>query len=127
MERNLLIVDDDSYVVAALQRVFLPCSYNIFVATHGIAGLAILGRENIGVVISDQRMPGMLGSEFMARAKAIRPSTIFFAISGHEESKPLEQALREGTIAEFIVKPWNDQALREKIEDAFIRRERAFR
>lgn len=66
---TLLLVDDDPGVLAALKRLLRRENYRILVADSGAAGLALLAEHDVGVIVCDQRMPGMSGSEFLARAQ----------------------------------------------------------
>ena len=73
MERTLLLVDDEEDVIASLERLLRYDGYNILHASSGRQGLEILAKHNIGVVISDQRMPEMSGVEFLAQVKELYP------------------------------------------------------
>ncbi|MGZ5789725.1 MAG: EAL domain-containing protein, partial [Burkholderiaceae bacterium] len=119
--RTLLIVDDEVNIVAALKRLLRPDNYRILTANSGQEGLNILAQYNnaVDVIISDQRMPGMTGVEFLRKAKDLHPATIRIVLSGYTELQSVTDAVNEGAIYKFFTKPWDDEKLRAHIADAF--------
>lgn len=118
-EPGLLLVDDEPNILAALNRLFRREHYQIFTANSGVEGLEILQKENIGVIVSDQRMPGMTGSEFLGLAKNIKPDTIRIILSGYTELNSITEAINRGAIYKFLTKPWEDDLLRTQVFEAF--------
>lgn len=117
--RHLLLVDDEESILKALQRMLRREGYVIHLAASGEEGLAILAREPIGVIITDQRMPAMTGSQFLSKVKETYPDTIRIVLSGYTELNSITDAINRGAIYKFLTKPWDDQLLREQIADAF--------
>jgi PAS domain-containing protein len=78
-----------------------------------------LAQRPIDVIISDQRMPGMNGADFLRQARILRPDTIRIMLSGYTELQSVTDAVNEGAIYKFLTKPWNDEQLREHLRDAF--------
>jgi len=118
-QRTLLLVDDEPNIVSALKRLFRRDGYDILTANSGAEGLALLAEHKIDLIISDQRMPGMTGVEFLRQAKANYPDTIRIVLSGYTELQSVTDAINEGAVFRFLTKPWDDEALREQIQKAF--------
>ncbi len=123
VDKNLLLVDDEQNILASLRRLFRRDGYNIFTAANGPEGLAILKVEDIGVIVSDQRMPEMLGSDFLALAKILKPDTIRIILSGYTELTSVTDAINQGAVFKFLTKPWDDELLREHVRQAFVQYE----
>jgi len=118
-ERRLLLVDDEHNITRSLSRVLRHEGYEILTANSGEQGLELLQSNHVGVVISDQRMPGMSGTEFLSRVRALYPETIRIVLSGYTDLKTITEAINEGEIYKFISKPWEDDLLKANVVDAF--------
>ncbi len=123
MERTLLLVDDEENVVAALERLLRNDGYNILRANSGEQGLEILAQHQVGVVISDQRMPGMSGVEFLTQVKELYPDTIRIVLSGTGDFDTVTAAVNQGAIYKFFGKPWDNEVLRSEVMEAFLHQE----
>ncbi|MBU1426648.1 MAG: EAL domain-containing protein [Gammaproteobacteria bacterium] len=123
MERTLLLVDDEEDVGAALERLLRHDGYKILRASSGQQGLEILAQHEAGVVISDQRMPGMSGVEFLTRVKELYPDTIRIVLSGTGDFDTVTAAINQGAIYKFFTKPWDNDVLRVDVMEAFWRQE----
>lgn len=117
--RALLLVDDEPNVLTSLKRLFRRDGHILYTASSGEEGLQILSTQKINVIISDQRMPGMSGVEFLRAAKIQYPETIRIILSGYAELQYVTQAINEGAIYRFLTKPWDDEQLREQVLRAF--------
>ena len=112
-------MDDERNVLRALERIFLDDDYDILTAVSGEQGLEILNAEPlVKVVISDFRMPGMNGVEFLKEVFKTHPDAIRIVLSGYADTAAVVAAINEGKIYKFIAKPWNDDELRGTIEKA---------
>ncbi len=123
--RTLLLVDDEASVLASLKRLFRRDGYQILTAASGAEALAVLAETAVDVIISDQRMPGMMGVDFLRRAKALHPSTIRMTLSGFTDLQSIIDAVNEGAVYKFLTKPWDDERLREHVAQAFTQKELA--
>ena len=123
--RTLLLVDDETNIVSSLKRLLRPDNYHILTANSGQEGLDILTRHEVDVIVSDQRMPGMTGVEFLSQAKALYPNTVRIVLSGYTELKSVTDAVNEGAIYKLLTKPWDGIQLRGHVEEAFRRKEMA--
>lgn len=117
--RTLLLVDDDVNVISALKRTLRRDGYTILTANSGKQGLDLLANHEVGVVISDQRMPHMTGVEFLSQVKKLYPKTLRIILSGYTELKSVTDAVNQGSIYKFSTKPWDDNLLRDNIREAF--------
>jgi diguanylate cyclase (GGDEF)-like protein/PAS domain S-box-containing protein len=117
--RTLLLVDDEPNVLAALRRLLRLEGYRILIANSAREGLALLALNTVQVILSDQRMPEMTGTEFFFRVKQLHPDTVRIVLSGYTELNSVTDAINQGAIYKFLTKPWDDEALRETIRQAF--------
>lgn len=124
-KRTLLLVDDEDSIVSSLKRLLRRDGYDIVTASSGPQGLQRLAEHEVDVILSDQRMPGMTGVEFLRRAKELYPQTIRMVLSGYTELQSITDAINEGAIYKFLTKPWNDEMVREHIKEAFQQKEMA--
>ncbi len=124
-QRTLLLVDDEENILSALKRLFRRDGYRILIANSAADGLQRLAEEEVDVIVSDQRMPGMTGVEFLHRAKALYPDTLRMVLSGYTELQSIIDAINEGAIYKFLTKPWDDERLRGHVAEAFRQKELA--
>lgn len=87
-------------------------------ARSGEEALEVCMREEIAVVVSDQRMPKMTGTELLARLKRVRPETIRMIVTGYTDLEAVVVAINEGAISRYITKPWDAQALERILRGA---------
>jgi len=118
-ERTLLLVDDEENIIASLKRLLRRGGYRIVTANSAAEGLQRLAETEVDVIVSDQRMPGMTGVEFLRRAKDLYPDTVRIVLSGYTELQSITDAINEGAIYKFLTKPWEDELLRANIDEAF--------
>ena len=123
MERTLLLVDDEENIVSALMRLLRRDGYHILRANSGKEGLELLAQHQVGVIISDQRMPGMTGVEFLSQVRELYPDTVRIVLSGYTELNSVTDAINRGAIYKFLTKPWEDDLLRANVDEAFQRHE----
>ncbi|KAF0191817.1 MAG: response regulator receiver [Gammaproteobacteria bacterium] len=123
MAKTLLLVDDEENILRSLARLFRRDDYQVLTANSGADGLKLLETNNVGVVISDQRMPNMSGVEFLRAVKKQCPATVRIVLSGYTDLKSVTDAINEGAIYKFLTKPWDDDLLRANVREAFRRYE----
>lgn len=116
---TLLLVDDEPSILSSLRRLLRNEGYRILTANSGREGLAVLGREEVDVIVSDQRMPGMTGVEFLRSVRQLYPDTVRIVLSGFTELQTVTDAVNAGAIYKFLTKPWDDEQLRTHIQEAF--------
>ncbi len=120
-EIKILCVDDEPNVLNALKRLFLDEPYTILTAASGQEGLEIIEKENVQIIISDYRMPGMNGVDFLKEARKKWPNTVRIVLSGYADTAAIVSAINEGQIYKFVPKPWNDEELKVTISNAIER------
>jgi len=118
--RTLLVVDDELAILEVIQRVLVNEGYKIFTAASACEGLELLAKNPVQVVLSDQRMPGMSGAEFLGRVKVLYPDVVRMMLTAYTEFDTLAQAVNEGAIYKFLGKPWEVEQLRTQIREAFL-------
>jgi DNA-binding NtrC family response regulator len=118
-----LLVDDEVNVLRALSRLLRRDNYRILTAESPFEAFELLALNKVQVVISDQRMPAMNGTEFLSKVKDLHPETVRIVLSGYTDLQTVTDAINHGAIYRFLTKPWEDDALRETIREAFRRYE----
>lgn len=118
MKRHgLLIVDDEKEILRSLTLTFAD-DYAVFTASSGAEALEILEKQNVALVIADQRMPVMTGAELLERVFQINSNIIRIILTGYTDTASLIQAINKGHIYQYITKPWERQDLRIIIKRA---------
>jgi CheY-like chemotaxis protein len=118
-ENRLLLVDDEPNILTALRRLLRREGYAILTAADGAEALELLAHEPVQVIVSDQRMPGMSGTELLRRVKQLYPRTVRIALSGYADLATVTDAVNHGAIYRYLSKPWDDEALKGEIREAF--------
>lgn len=116
---KIMFVDDEPNVLRALDRVFIDDEYEIITASSGEEGLEMLAENpDIKVVVSDYRMPGLNGVDFLRAVCQSHPETVRIVLSGYADTAAVVSAINEGQIYRFIPKPWDDGEVRTTIAKA---------
>jgi len=113
---KVLVVDDDESITHALARG-LGDLFTVFTANSGETALALLEREEIAVILTDQRMPGMTGVELLVQAKQIRPCTLGILSSAFIDQNAQANALELDTVRAYLPKPWSLIELRRQVRE----------
>lgn len=130
MYQTILLVDDDPNVLAGLTRVLHREPYTILTANNAEEASRLLKDLGIDLIVCDQEMPGMSGTEFLAKVAVEHPDTVRIVLTGHPTLPTALQAINEGKVYQFLTKPCNEidlaitirhaleqQALTEKARD----------
>ena len=119
MKHKLLIVDDEPANLRMLERLFRE-QYEVVTADSGAEALELLSRNDVAVIISDQRMPGMKGIDFLKKAAEMRPQTVRIILTGYTDVADLVETVNSGVVYKYITKPWVNtdlcQTLRRAVE-----------
>ena len=116
MEHKILFVDDELSILQGYQRILYK-SFPVSTASSGEQGLATI--QSVGpfsVVISDMRMPGMNGAEFLAKVRERAPDTVRMLLTGHSDMNAAIEAVNEGNIFRYLTKPCEKDVLVKAIE-----------
>jgi adenylate cyclase len=126
-DATVLIVDDEVRVLDSLEAL-LAMTYRVLRADRPDAALEIMAREEVALVISDQRMPGMTGTELLARTLEISADTVRILLTAFTDVDALMESINAANIYHFIVKPWDPKELlhtvRRGVERYRLTRER---
>lgn len=118
-ERLLLLVDDEENITRALKRLFRTQGYRILSASGGPAALALLKEHPIQVVLSDQLMPEMTGSELFREIEATHPDVVRILLTGYTALEGITDAVNNGRAFRILFKPWDDDSLKRTVKEAF--------
>jgi DNA-binding NtrC family response regulator len=122
-KRTLLIVDDEENIIKSMIRTLRDDGYQIVSARSGEEGLSKLEKHEVDIVISDQKMPGMSGLEFLKRVRANFPDILCIMVTAYGDMNTALEAINDVGIYKFILKPWDEMDLRVTIKRAFESRE----
>jgi response regulator RpfG family c-di-GMP phosphodiesterase len=117
-QHTVLCVDDEKSIINSIKRLVRREGYRLLTAHSGHDGLKLLAENDVQVVISDQRMPEMNGTEFLKQVKELYPDVLRIILSGYTEVDSITEAINEGSVYKFFLKPWNDHNLKLEIRQA---------
>jgi len=118
MQHTVLFVDDDASITDGVKRTLHREPYRVLTASSPAEALDRLAQEPIDVVVSDEQMPGMLGTEFLAEVRRRHPSVVRMMLTGHASLKAVVRAINEGRIYHIFLKPCNTVELSITIRHA---------
>src|SRR5262245_987934 len=113
----ILIVDDEPDILFSL-RGLLRTEFELLTATSGAEALELLHRNQIHVIMTDQRMPHMTGTELLRRAQGDCPEAIRIVFTGYADIKSVVDAINHGQIYRYLTKPWDPDELVAVLHDA---------
>lgn len=113
--KKVLFVDDELNILKALSREFAHSTFDVLVANSGTLALEIMEKEKIDVVVSDVRMPGMDGIQFLSIVKEKYPQASRIILSGFVEKSLVMSAIIKGIASTYFTKPWNHDSLHKNI------------
>jgi serine/threonine protein kinase/AmiR/NasT family two-component response regulator len=114
---SILAVDDEERILNGLKSLF-RMRYHVFTTTNPNQALDFLRRHKINVIISDQRMPIMLGVDFLRQAREISPNSVRILLTGYSDLASIVGSINDGEVYRFISKPWNNQELQQTVAEA---------
>lgn len=115
---KLMVVDDEPDNLDLLYRTFRR-EFQVYKAESGPSALEVLDKEGeMAVIISDQRMPQMNGTEFLGRTVERFPDTIRILLTGYTDVEDLVEAINSGQVFKYITKPWNPTELKAVVQQA---------
>lgn len=116
---GILFIDDEENVLHAIKRLLHHESYRVFITTNPEKALSLIAEHNIGVVVSDYKMPNINGLEFLSQVAEIFPNTVRMILSGYADSEVVISAINQGSVFRILTKPWGEKLLKENIDAAF--------
>jgi len=115
---RVLFVDDDRAVLKSLARLFHRDGLEVMTAENSAEALELLGRYPVQLVVSDQRMPGASGVEFLSQVKERYPEVVRVLLTGYADMDAAAGAINRGQVFRFLQKPWDDGDLRDTVSQA---------
>lgn len=125
---TILIVDDEINNLQLLRRTFRG-SYNILTASNGVEGLEVVKREGdrISLIVSDQKMPVMEGTEFLKKVNETHPEIVKILLTGHQDSDIIVSAINDCQLYQYILKPFDPEELKVSVTNGLKKFELATR
>ena len=114
---TVLVVDDEPDVVASVKDL-LRLDYKVLGATRAAEGIEILDRENVHVVMTDQRMPEMTGVQLLEKVRERHPNAMRLLFTGYADVRAVVDAINRGNVYRYITKPWDPDELMAIIREA---------
>lgn len=116
----ILYVDDEPYALQTLSRQFKG-EFTILTAPGGAAGLEILAQRDVALVLSDQRMPDMTGTEFLARVRAQYPDSVRMLLTAYSDLESVVDAINVGNVSRYLSKPYDEREVQMAFRDGIER------
>jgi response regulator RpfG family c-di-GMP phosphodiesterase len=110
-------VDDERLILSALRRLLRNENYDLLVATSGPEGLALLAQREVQLVVSDYRMPEMLGDEFLKEVQRLYPRAARMMLTGYSDANIVKSFTESGELCGIAFKPWEDDKLKGMIRN----------
>lgn len=120
---RVLAVDDEAYVLRALQRELRGQPFDLVTESDPALALERIRQEEFDIVISDCRMPGIDGVRLLTEVRRRHPHTVRIMLSGHADMQDLLLSINEAGIYRFISKPWNMPDLSSAVTEALQQRQ----
>ncbi|WP_415905327.1 response regulator [Neptuniibacter sp. QD48_55] len=118
MDVQVLLVDDEPHILAALKRLMRQARISAATASSGQEALDWLGNNHAEIILSDFRMPSLSGTELLTKIEAKWPETKRIILSGNADFDTVLQAVHSGVVHKFLAKPWSNQELIEHIQSS---------
>lgn len=119
---TLLLVDDIPNILKAMARVFRPEGYNILTAGSATKAIEILSDNDVDLIITDENMPGLSGTDLLQLVREGYPDVIRFMVTGTDDIEVAKNAINNGQIYRFFTKPWDDFELLICVKQALSHR-----
>lgn len=112
----VLFVDDETQILSAFKRAFRGAGFCLHTANSGAEALELVVQHNYAVIVSDMRMPGMNGAEFLTAAAVFKPSSKRLLLTGYSDNGATITLINKSKIHAYLEKPIDTDLLRQKIE-----------
>lgn len=124
---KILLVDDSPQILKALERMLRPKGYDLFLADSGHNALDILRAHDIDLIVTDEYMPGLSGTDLLEVLKSLYPDIVRIMLTGLDDVDTLKNAVNKGEIYRFFTKPWDDfelsVAIRQGLQQRMLEKE----
>lgn len=114
MKDTILIVDDEPANLRMLERLFHK-NYRVLTANSGAEALSMLERETVALILTDQRMPGMTGTELLCESMQTQPDVAKIIVTGYSDIEALIEAINTARVYKYVSKPWDPVDLKKVV------------
>jgi signal transduction histidine kinase len=114
---TILVVDDEVEIVKSVKNLLRP-DYNVLGASGAAEAMDILKREEVHVIMTDQRMPDVTGVQMLAKIRDEYPDATRLLFTGYADMRAVIDAINEGSVYRYITKPWDPEELQTVLRDA---------
>lgn len=115
---NVLFVDDEISVLNSLKRFSRKKNWIAHTASSAEDALQSIEQNDFDVIVSDMRMPGMKGDEFLERVKRLSPNTVRILLTGYSDMKAMESVINNAKVYNYVTKPWDEIILDKIVNEA---------
>lgn len=122
-KHSILVVDDEPEILYSL-RGLLRRDFEVFTAESGVEAVELLHRQQVHVVMTDQRMPGMTGVQLLSRVRGQYPQAVRIVFTGYADIKAVVDAINQGQIFRYLTKPWDPDELVTVLREACAEHDR---
>lgn len=116
---SVLCVDDEPNILRSLHWM-LHKDFDVMTAPDGLTALAMMRKHDFDVIVSDQRMPGMIGSELLREACKLSPRAMRILLTGYSDMQAILRSINEGEVFRFVNKPWSNEELTNTVAEAAL-------
>jgi CheY-like chemotaxis protein len=124
-QTTVLLLDDEADILRALNRTLRADGYKILAATNADDAFKLLALNEVHVVVSDQRMPEVTGTEFLGKVRLMYPDTTRILLTGYADMQSVIDAINQGAVYRYFTKPWDNDELRACVAQAVRSRDAA--
>jgi putative nucleotidyltransferase with HDIG domain len=121
MSDTVLFVDDEEHVLNSIDRLFADSGFRIAIALNTREAFDVFNRQEVAVIVSDNDMPDMSGVEFLSRVENISPHSLKILMSGQSDLVTAVDAVNNGVVFRFVLKPWDGKAFKQTVQEAIER------
>src|SRR5512142_1927963 len=114
---TLLLIDDEERILRSLRMLFFT-GYEVHMTTDPQEALRILREKQVHVIVSDQRMPEMQGSELLRQAREVSPATMRILLTGYSDIEASIASVNEGEVFRYLMKPWSAEEVKQVVAEA---------
>jgi len=116
-KRAVLLLDDDERDLMLLEQILRPDGFQVLKTTDPTRAFELLASHPVGIVISDQNMPGITGVEFLGQVRKLYPDVIRILFTSSHDSRAIADAVNEAAINKLMMKDWDGERLRTEVRD----------
>ncbi len=117
--KRLLFLDDELNLLNSLRRGIERQGYEVVITTDPSEAIELVQKEQFAVVLSDYRMPNMVGTEFLSYVKEMSPESVRILLTGYADMDAAIHAVNKAGVYKYLTKPWEEDSIKSVLKDAF--------